>query len=285
MHEYSVLEVRMPPTSFNSSCLPHYLYIKEHHRYQPAPLANQREDFPSERSLFISNLPVDTTHDHLKYLFNEFGARVLHVVFSSLKLSFKDVDTEDTEIISNNDFAWPVWKRFILCSGSWAIVEFLEKQDVQRILQNVNKKKLENYVWGQNIPAKRIPGLGFEHYNDHYHLMYPPHAKLQASIDEYMSMFYLEEEKRKMLRKRQRTEPDEEGFVTVTRGGRIGVGRVDAAAKIQEKNKNKGVLSNFYKFQTLEGKKKRLIELKKKFQEDQEKIRELREKKRFKMYP
>lgn len=53
---------------------------------------------------------------------------------------------------------------------------------------------------------------------------------------------------------------------------------------MQEKKKNKYILSDFYKFQSVEGKKKKLIELRKKFEEDKEKIQELREKKRFKTY-
>ncbi|CCJ30447.1 unnamed protein product [Pneumocystis jirovecii] len=276
MYDYVILKIRMPPTSF------------KHHRYQPAPLINQQADLPSEQSLFISNIPVDTTYDHLKYLFNEFGARIQHVIFSSLLKSSFSGDTGDTgnvDVMSDQDPIWSVWKRPILRSGSWAIVEFLEKQDVQRILQNVNNKKMEKYVWGQKIPSGRVPELGFKHYYDHHSLMYPSHVELQASIDKYMSEFYSVEEKQKLLRKRQRTEPDEEGFITVTRGGRIGAGRIDDAMKIKEKKKNKGVLLNFYKFQALERKKKELLELKKKFEEDQKKIQELREKKRFKMYP
>ncbi|KAG4301810.1 hypothetical protein PCANB_002062 [Pneumocystis canis] len=287
MDEYTILKVWMPKTSFSSTCLPHYLYIKEHHRHRPIPLINQQVDLSSERSLFISNLPIDTTHDHLKYLFNEFGARIQQVVFSFMLRSFfpKDVnDTDITETTSDNDFSLVVWKRPILRSGSWAIVEFLEKQDVQRILQNVNHKKLEKYIWGQNIHADRVPELGFQHYRDHYNLMYPSHIELQILIDKYMSAFYLTEKKQKQLKKRQRTEPDEEGFITVTRGGRTGAGRIDEAIKSQEKRKNKGILTNFYKFQAQEKKKKDLVELKKKFEEDQIKIRELREKKRFKMY-
>lgn len=165
MYDYVILKIRMPPTSFSSTCLYHYLYIKEHHRYQPAPLINQQADLPSEQSLFISNIPVDTTYDHLKYLFNEFGARIQHVIFSSLLKSSFSGDTGDTgnvDVMSDQDPIWSVWKRPILRSGSWAIVEFLEKQDVQRILQNVNNKKMEKYVWGQKIPSGRVPELGFK---------------------------------------------------------------------------------------------------------------------------
>lgn len=287
MDEYVILEVNMPKTSFKNTPLSHYLYIKEHHHHCPTPLANQQKKIPIGPSLFVSNVPIDTTHDHLKYLFNELGGRVHQVFFSfTLHPSYTEENTidniaEEKEILENKD-TWSVWRRPILRSGSWTIVEFLEKEDVQRILQNASNKKLK-YIWGQNIPPNRLPDLGYQHYWDHYHLTYPSHEALQKSIDKYMSAFYSLEEKKKRLRKRQRTEPDEEGFITVARGGRTGAGRINDNLKIQEKKKNKYILHDFYKFQTQEGKKKKITELKKKFKEDREKIQELKEKKRFKV--
>ncbi|EMR10171.1 hypothetical protein PNEG_01445 [Pneumocystis murina B123] len=288
MNEYTVLKIKMPKTSFKNTNLLHYLYIKEHDRYRPTPLANHPENFPEGPSLFVSNLPIDTTHDHLKYLFNHLGCRIQQVFFhfiqkpSYIKENISEDYTENEK--NSEDTVLSVWKRRILSSGSWAIVEFLEKQDIQYILEKKNHKKLENYVWGQNIPKNRVPELGFNHYWDHYNLIYPSHEKLQTSIDKYMEAFYLAEEKKKRLRKFQRTEPDEEGFITVTRGGRTGAGRINEGMKMQEKKKDKYILHDFYKFQRQEGKNKKLIELKKKFEEDKEKIKEFREKKRFKMY-
>ncbi|KTW29837.1 hypothetical protein T552_01041 [Pneumocystis carinii B80] len=287
MNEYTVLKVKMPKTSFQNTNIVHYLYIKEHDRYQPTPLANQPENLPEGPSLFVSNLPIDTTHDHLKYLFNHLGCRIQQVFFHFIqRQSYKENINENyTENETNfKDTILFVWKRRILKSGSWAIVEFLEKQDIEYILEKKNHKKLENYVWGQNIPKNRVQELGFNHYWEHYNLIYPSHEKLQTSIDKYMAAFYLAEEKEKRLRKRQRTEPDEEGFITVTRGGRTGAGRIDEGMKMQEKKKEKYILHDFYKFQKQEGKNKKLTELKKRFEEDKEKIKEFREKKRFKMY-
>jgi len=84
---------------------------------------------------------------------------------------------------------------------------------------------------------------------------------------------------------RQRQEPDEEGFITVTKGGRNApVRQEEAQQKVQkEKEKRKG-LDDFYRFQTREKRKERAGELMKKFEEDKEKVRQMKERRgRFKV--
>ena len=77
---------------------------------------------------------------------------------------------------------------------------------------------------------------------------------------------------------RQRQEPDEDGFVTVTKGGRNAPVRQEEAQEKAEKQreKRKG-LEDFYRFQTREKRKERAGELMKKFEEDKEKVRRMKE--------
>ena len=77
---------------------------------------------------------------------------------------------------------------------------------------------------------------------------------------------------------RQRQEPDEDGFFTVTRGGRTGPAKQDAAMEAAERQKKKQKsLEDFYRFQTREKRKARAGELVKKFEEDKEKVRRMKE--------
>ena len=77
---------------------------------------------------------------------------------------------------------------------------------------------------------------------------------------------------------RQRQEPDADGFITVTRGGRTNPARQEAAKEQAEKQKEKQKgLEDFYRFQSREKRKQRANELVKKFEEDKEKIRKMRE--------
>lgn len=77
----------------------------------------------------------------------------------------------------------------------------------------------------------------------------------------------------------ERQEPDEDGFVKVTRGGRIEPARQEEANKKLEKQKEKQKgLEDFYRFQSREKRKERAAELVRKFELDKEKVRELKEK-------
>lgn len=93
-----------------------------------------------------------------------------------------------------------------------------------------------------------------------------------------MTAFAAQEASRAKLQARQRQEPDEDGFVMVTRGGRNNPARLDVAQEMsdRQKNKQKG-LENFYRFQTREKNKAKAGELVRKFEEDKEKVRIMRE--------
>jgi len=71
--------------------------------------------------------------------------------------------------------------------------------------------------------------------------------------------------------------PDEDGFVTVTRGSKGGT-RMDQAKELAEKQKekNKG-LADFYRFQMREKRKEQQTEMLKKFADDKRKVEEMRQ--------
>ena len=77
---------------------------------------------------------------------------------------------------------------------------------------------------------------------------------------------------------RQRQEADADGFVTVTRGGRTNPARQEAAQEQAEKQKEKQKgLEDFYRFQSREKRKQRAGELVRRFEEDKEKVRKMKE--------
>lgn len=49
----------------------HWIYVRKHS--SSGPSTSRLEDLPSERTLFIANLPVDTTEEHLREIFNKAG--------------------------------------------------------------------------------------------------------------------------------------------------------------------------------------------------------------------
>jgi ribosomal RNA-processing protein 7 len=80
--------------------------------------------------------------------------------------------------------------------------------------------------------------------------------------------------------KRLRSEPDEDGFITVTRKQ-----REDVVIPPEEKKKNRAVdLEDFYKFQRREKREKQMNELRRKFEEDKVKVERAKQARKFKPF-
>lgn len=115
-------------------------------------------------------------------------------------------------------------------------------------------------------------------YLNHHRLTYPDKSQLLESVNNYMTAFAEKEASEARSRARQRQEPDADGFITVTRGGRTNPARQEVAQEQAEKQKEKDRgLEDFYRFQSREKRKQRASELVRKFEEDKEKIRKMRE--------
>jgi ribosomal RNA-processing protein 7 len=115
-------------------------------------------------------------------------------------------------------------------------------------------------------------------YLNHYELMYPPKEILIRTVNEYMTAYTDREAAQVLMAARKRHEPDEDGFVTVTRGGRIGAANPEQAARRleREKERQKGY-NDFYRFQFREERKEKAAELIRKFEEDRAKVKRMKE--------
>ena len=122
-------------------------------------------------------------------------------------------------------------------------------------------------------------------YLNHENLMYPDKNVLLESVNKYMTAYAANEAAQSRLLAKQRQEPDADGFITVTRGGRTNPAKQEAAQESAEKQKEKQKgLEDFYRFQSREKRKERAGELMRKFEEDKEKVRRMKEQRgRFKV--
>lgn len=93
-----------------------------------------------------------------------------------------------------------------------------------------------------------------------------------------MTAFAAKEASQARLATKQREEADADGFITVTRGGRTNPAKQEAAQEQADKlkEKQKG-LEDFYRFQSREKRKERAGELVRRFEEDKERVRKMRE--------
>jgi len=135
-------------------------------------------------------------------------------------------------------------------------------------------------TWGKGI-KDRIPPLGLKRYEAHHALCYPSRNELLSSVDSYMTAYARMEEARSREEAKKRQQPDEDGFITVTKGARGGVVRKEDAKQLGEKQREKDrnkhkEMGNFYRFQMREMRKEQQGELMRKFDDDKRRLDEMR---------
>lgn len=308
---YSVLPIKLPVVSPSlPEPVTHYVYLRPHEPRIPDPDA--------ARSLFLVNVPIDTTELHLRHLFSSqlSAGRVERVQFEGVFRSSTtttttptaaiEADTSDTqqqqqqgkkrkrqEVVTSAELETQLraaglpstWDRELYSSGSHAIVTFVDRPAMEASLKAVRKyaskekeTKKSKIIWGEGI-EDRVAALGTTRYRKHVaKLRYPPAGELLSIVNNYMSLYTQWEETRAAEASRRAAEPDEDGFITVTRGPRFtDVAREEEVRELVEKQrKREEGLGDFYRFQTREKRKERQNELLRRFDEDKRKIEKLK---------
>jgi ribosomal RNA-processing protein 7 len=265
------------------------------------------------RSLFLTNVPVDSTEAHLRALFASLvgtgrfesatfederkdahsqsqspldAAQPAHVA-RLLQAHSKKRKREDEEAERAREEAAArlpsTWTRPLRRSGSTAVVLLADEKSVEQVLKAIAKThKTKKYpIWGgDSLPEGKVPPLGSVWLKAHNRLSFPDRDGLQASVDAFSALFARREQEAAEIAKRLRNEPDEDGFVTVTRGGRAAPASrneaEEAKRKMLEKQEKKKELTNFYRFQLRERKKAEQAELLKRFEDDRRKLEAMR---------
>jgi ribosomal RNA-processing protein 7 len=176
------------------------------------------------------------------------------------------------------------WPRQLHRSGSSAVALLADEKSADFVLKAVRKlqKSKKFPVWGEGVKTS-VPLLGSPWLKAHNKMSYPGNDAVQAVVDAYFTVFNRKEEEANQLAKRLRNEPDEDGFVMVTRGGRSAPARRDEAEEAKQRmldrqQKKKDETQDFYRFQLRERRKAEHMELLKKFDEDKKKVQAMREK-------
>lgn len=296
---FTVVPVALPETPLLPGVGIHYLYVGP---YKPA-----HADAEAPRALLLENIPFDSTELNLKHLLSvQIGlpaGRVERVDFESDKRERRLVQEmhagtpaafnpasakkkpgkKNTELVMLEDLPGaalpPLWDRKLQLDERTAVAVFVDiasQKAALKALQLVWDAK-EKPVWCKGI-EDREPPLGIDRYLRHLELRNPDPDELMESLDVYMAAYNEREQAQKQAQAQQRQEPDADGFVKVSRGGRSHPGNQSAAqlhaAKQSEKRKG---LEDFYRFQAREQKKAKAAELLQGFDQDREKIRKMRQ--------
>ncbi|KAI0690837.1 ribosomal RNA-processing protein 7-domain-containing protein [Cytidiella melzeri] len=183
--------------------------------------------------------------------------------------------------------------RVLRRSGRSAHVVFLDESSLARALVSLSKAR----TWTQDASAPS----GLDHYLVQHRSHRPPLDVVKAHANSWMEHFDWEQAKKKQQSKYKKGEAivDSDGFTLVTRGGAYGQtlgGGVGVASKRfqrgapdggkrSRKNKNESKEKDaFYAFQIHERKRKELMDLKQKWEEDKAKVEKLKESRKFKPY-
>ena len=298
--DFMVLPVSIPPLpSFPVSAI-HHIYLR-----QNKPRSETDADF---KTLFLANVPVDSTEAHFRELVNSLigPGKFLRITFEedgkaletavsiepgeavrlarmSRKRKLDEVkrDIQDQQISQLPS----TWSRKLRKSGSTAVVQLADEPSVGLVLKAVAKvhKTRQFPIWGEGL-RRSEPPLGAEWLHSHNQLSYPNRERVEQAIDKFFVLFNKKEKAAAELAKRMRNQPDEDGFFTVTRGGRnapASTREAEAARQrmLDKQQKKKEDLTDFYRFQRRERMKAGQEERLRQFKQALREVDALRQKK------
>lgn len=291
--DFLALPVSVRSSIVASEDATHYLYLKPH---DP-----QVADEDAGRSLFLVNVPATATEEHIRHLFaTQLSAgRVEKVHFSG-----EDAGRESTVVHSKGRKRKRLTAEEIETglvrhrlphtygsdyhlSGATAVAVFVDRPSMEASLKAARRviKAGQEIIWGQGLESKLSP-LGLRRYEKANELRYPSRRDLLRVVDNYMSAYAQMEDARAQENARKRQMPDEDGFITVVRGSKGGL-RPEDAKDLGDKQQTKDssrALADFYRFQMREKRKEQQEQLLRKFEEDKQKVEEMR-KRRGKLRP
>ncbi|KAI0775863.1 ribosomal RNA-processing protein 7-domain-containing protein [Trametes elegans] len=305
------------PIAYSPSAT-HILYARAHSAPKHKGAKGKQKEkaaLPEARTLFLVNVPPDATERELTVLFKPCGTveRVVFSIGSGSSLQQEDVleddgGSEDEDegaqggeaegLQSEEDDAESRPKkkrkvpqpqapqvvplpspcvRTLRRTGHTAYIVFLDASSLERALKPPQKP----YAW----PIDEDTPHGLEHYTALYTALRPPLDVVRAHADSWMEAFEHEQAKKRQESKYHKGEAvvDEDGFTlqAVPAGARR---RGTGSKRRRKDKKEKKEKDAFYAFQIHEKKRKEVIDLKQKFEEDRAKIEKLKQSRKFRPY-
>jgi len=310
---FKILKIEMPPLNIFSSLnsnevktipVSHYIYFKKHESYK------NDEDTPADCTIFVCNLPIDTTIPHLKHIFKHCGP----IVNCKMNKNPVDLLENSEEIFIEDEEMENIFGRETYTTGITAHVVFSSEEGVERALnmkQKIRVWKSDNSFDDEeegieeeisdmeadedtldfNEDANAMP-IGYKKWLQQYKYIRPRPKALKTRVDNYMVNFSRMEEIEKLELDKKINLVDEDGFTLVTRrarrntniskdGASVTAARLEDVKNLKPKKKE---LQDFYRFQMKEKKRNELADLRRKFEEDKKRIAELKSSRRFKPY-
>ncbi|XP_055993472.1 ribosomal RNA-processing protein 7 homolog A [Sorex fumeus] len=243
----------------------HHLYLREHRVREGA-----RSAWPQKRTLFVLNVPPYCTEEALGRLLAPCGS------VQSVELREKPDLAEGPQEPKSVFFHPRPVPGFRV-----AYVQFQKAQGVRAALALQGPLLV-------STESHPVPSGVHKWIRDYADSVLDPQA-LQAEVDAFMEAYDRKTAEEEAQARAEEGVPDEEGWVKVTRRGRRpGLPRTEAAnLRVLERERRKRArkeLLNFYAWQHRESKMEHLAQLRKKFEEDKQRIELMRAQRKFRPY-
>lgn len=228
----------------------HTIYIRAQVSFLKKTCDSEDESL-SDRTLFVTGLPLDTTEDNVRDICKALGGVVLD--------------------------------RYTFQGGRHGLIGLVDAAAAKRMLSKAQKfasKGDKQIIWEQYGPR------GAEAYMAHHQSMFPEEHDLQEKADEYMELFAQQEEIDKQEAEAAAEHIGKDGFRTVVYKHRKRMADVAPIFENDLPRRKKRSLekSDFYRFQLREQRKTEISDLLKRYQDDKRKVEKLRERKMFRPY-
>ncbi|XP_007560317.1 ribosomal RNA-processing protein 7 homolog A-like [Poecilia formosa] len=263
---FAVLPLQFSP----DSAARHSLYVKEH-----KVRAEKTSYRPLDRTLFVLNIPPYCSRSVIKDLFSQFG------VVASVELRDVPGSSQESGPKLSKIFR-PAAKQgfkvgYIVFESSSSVAAAKSHPHDEPLVVSTEQKPVKTGVqkWIQQYTKS---------------IIHPD--KLQQTVDSFMQDYdkRQEEEAERQRQEAEKQQEDEEGWVKVTRGHKGAKARPHSEAANQRtlqreaRKKRKKELMNFYTWQHKNTQKEHIAELRRKFEEDKQRIALMRAQRKFKPY-
>ncbi|SCW03028.1 LAFE_0G01354g1_1 [Lachancea fermentati] len=281
---YLVVPFQLPSSDKLKECenALHYMFVKKH----------QSKSEHEQRCLFLVNLPLLTHSENLKKSFQEICSRsntVAHISqllhYDEFGLNDVDLSSLTSDLMSTGDAEE---KRFT--PRNTALLQFVDDSSLENAWNALKKYSQDSQddklvTWSFRSPSMETFINFYKPLDTEY---------LKTDIHEHMALF--EQREAQAQEEVQSSLVDEDGFTLVV--GKNTKSLNSIRKKIFNRNPllkhekvakppsmvDKKAKQDFYRFQIREKKKQEISELLKKFKQDQERVKEMKSKRKFNPY-
>ncbi|XP_068606378.1 ribosomal RNA-processing protein 7 homolog A [Brachionichthys hirsutus] len=263
---FTVISLKFSP----GSAAQHQLFVKEHR-----VRAERSSHRPLDRTLFVLNVPPYCSEAVVKELFSKFGC------VQSVELREHPGSPQESGPKLSKFFK-PVAKQCFK-------VGYIVFQNSSSLTAAKSHPHSEPLVV---CTSQHTVRTGVQKWIQKYTESFIQPDKLQEIVDSFIEDYdkRKEEDAEKQKKEAEQEQEDEEGWVKVTRGPKGAKARPHSEAanhrtlQKEMRKKKRKELMNFYTWQHRNTQKEHIAELRKKFEEDKQRIALLRAQRKFKPY-